>query len=174
LGHNDLAGTGTLAEDAPQGSRQHSTQSGKDGSTELTVDVRSAGLYLAEIKIASQGFDEDFRPSPAVLYFPANYAVDRQWSWSATSTDGKYTLHVTSKITGTTTLAVGGRPQKALIVDSVLHITGAGFNLTDNQRDWVSTSYALTLKEHAVTRGTAYGATFDSDVTRTLRSTTPR
>ena len=174
LGAQDVSGTSTLSVDAPKGFSQHSTQSGKDGSQEMTVDVRSGGLYLAEIKISSQGFNEDFAPSPPVLYFPANYSKGRKWSWKATSTDGKYTINVTSVITSTSSsVMVGGKSQPALIVDSTLHITGSGFDITDQQRDWVSTSYALVLKEHAVTNGSAYGASFSSDVTRTLRSTTP-
>lgn len=174
LGAQDVSGTGTLAVDPPKGFSQHSTQSGKDGSQDLTVDVRSGGLYLAEIKIASQGFNEDFQPSPPVLYFPADYSQGRKWSWTATSTDGKYTLHVTSTITSTSSsVTVGGKSQHALIVDSTLHITGSGFDITTQQRDWVSTAYALVLKEHATSSGTAYGASFSSDVTRTLRSTTP-
>ena len=174
LGAQDVSGTGTLAVDAPKGFSQHSTQSGKDGSQEMTVDVRSGGLYLAEIKIASQGFNEDFQPQPPVLYFPADYSQGRKWSWTTTSTDGKYTLHVTSTISSTSSsVTVGGKSQHALIVDSTLHITGSGFDITTQQRDWVSTAYALVLKEHATTSGTAYGASFSSDVTRILRSTTP-
>ncbi|HMC72166.1 MAG TPA: hypothetical protein VKJ07_23610, partial [Mycobacteriales bacterium] len=99
--------------------------------------------------------------------------VGRTWSWQAKSTDGKYTLDVTTTISGNTTVPVGGKSQKAVVADSTLHITGQAFDLTVQQRDWVSSAYALVLKEHSVTHGTAYGTTISSDITRKLRSTTP-
>lgn len=172
-GQQNLAGTDTDTVDAPQGSQQHSKTNGQNGSQEQTLDVRSNGLFVVDITIASQGFNEDFKPVGTAMYFPATYSVGKHWSWQAKSTDGKYTLDVTSKISGTTTQAVGGKSLKALIVDSTLHITGTGFDLTSQQRDWVSVQYALVLREHTVSHGTAYGASISSDTTRKLRSTNP-
>jgi hypothetical protein len=147
--------------------------SGPDGSQDTTLDVAKDGLHVVDITIANPGFNEDFRPVGDAVYFPADYKVGRKWSWQAKSTDGKYTLDVTSAISGSTTQKVGGTSLKVLVVDSVLHITGAAFDVTDNERDWVSTAYALVVKSHGVTHGTAYGASLSSDITRKLRSTTP-
>ena len=172
-GQQNLSGTDTDTVDAPQGSDQHSKTNGQNGSQEQTLQVRSSGLYVVDIKIASQGFNEEFKPVGTAMYFPASYSVGKHWSWQAKSTDGKYTLDVNSKISGQTTQNVGGKSLKALVVDSTLHITGTGFDLTSQQRDWVSVQYALVLKEHTVTHGTAYGANISSDATRKLRSTNP-
>ena len=168
-----MSGTSTEAVDAPQGARQHSKTDGQNGSQDTTLEVRKDGLHVIDIAIASQGFNEDFKPVGDALYFSADYRVGRKWSWQAKSTDGKYTLDVSTKDSGASASTVGGSSQPATLVDSTLRITGNGFDLTVQQRDWVSTSYALILKEHAVTNGTAYGAHISSDVTRTLRSTKP-
>lgn len=172
-GSQNVSGTSTEAVDAPQGSRQHAKTDGQNGSQDTTLDVRKDGLHVLDLAIATQGFNEDFKPVGDALYFSADYRVGRKWSWQAKSTDGKYTLNVSTTISGNTTVPVGGKSLRAVIADSTLHITGSAFDLTVQQRDWVSTTYALVLKEHSVTHGTAYGATISSDITRKLRSTTP-
>jgi hypothetical protein len=172
-GSQNASGTSTQAVDAPQGARQHSKTDGQNGSQDTTLEVRKDGLHVIDLALASQGFNEDFKPVGDALYFSADYRVGRKWSWQAKSTDGKYTLDVTTTISGNTTVPVGGKSLKAVIADSTLHITGSAFDLTVQQRDWVSTAYALVLKEHSVTHGTAYGANISSDITRKLRSTTP-
>jgi hypothetical protein len=172
-GSQNVSGTDSEAVDAPQGSRQHTRTSGQNGSQDLTLAVAKDGLHVVDIAIASPGFNEDFHPVGNAVYFPADFKVGEKWSWQAKSTDGKYTLGVTTAISGSTSMSVGGKSLKVLVVDSTLHITGSAFDVTAQQRDWVSTAYALVLKEHTVTHGTAFGAGLSSDVTRKLRSTTP-
>ena len=172
-GSQNVSGTDTQTFDSPQGSQQHNKTNGQNGSQDMTLDVAKDGLHVVDISINSTGFNEDFKPVGMAVYFPSDYTVGRHWTWQAKSTDGKYTLNVSSKISGTSAVTVGGKSLKVLVVDSTLHITGTGFDLTDQLRDWVSTTYALVLKEHSVTQGTAYGASVSSDVTRKLRSTTP-
>jgi hypothetical protein len=175
MGTQHIAGTESLAEDAPQRSRQHSNQtSTQGGNQEQTLEVRPAGLYVDDIAIHQQGFDEDFKPIGTALYFPSSYHAGQSWKWSARSTDGKYRIDVSSRIVSTSSsVALQGKVLKALIVDSTLRISGKGVDVTDKQRDWVSTTYALILRDHAVTSGTAMGFAVKSDATRTLRSTTP-
>jgi len=172
-GTQQISGTDTTTFDAPNGSTQHSKDVSQRGSSEQTLKVVSSGLYVEDIHISQQGFDEDFHPVGTALYFPAKYATGSHWSWQAKSTDGKYSLDVASKVSGTSTARVAGKSDKALLVDSTLHITGNGVDLNVQQRDWISTVYALILKEHSTSSGTAFGASFTSDVTRQLRSTTP-
>jgi hypothetical protein len=172
-GAQNVSGTQSYVVDPPRGSSQHARSSGQNGSQDMTLTVRSTGLYVEDVHISQQGFDEDFKPVGTALYFPADYRTGSHWSWTAKSTDGKYTIDVVTKVSGSGSQTVGGKPQKALIVDSTLHITGAGIDLTSQQRDWVSTTYALILKEHSTSKGTAYGAKLSSDITRTLRSTDP-
>ena len=172
-GTKTISGTDSQTFDAPQGARQHNKTSGENGSQDLTLEVAKDGLHVVDITISSPGFSEDFKPVGNAVYFPADYGVGRHWTWQARSTDGKYTLDVATKISGTASVVVGGKSLKTLVVDSTLHITGTGFDITDQLRDWVSTAYALVLKEHSVTHGTAYGASISSDVTRKIRSTTP-
>lgn len=172
-GKQDLAGTSSYVVDQPQNNTQHSKTSGKNGSQDSTLAVRSTGLYVLDIHISSPGFDEDFKPVGTALYFPADYRTGSHWTWKAKSTDGKFTLDVASEISGTATQKVGAQSLKTIVVDTTLHITGTGVDLTSQQRDWVSTAYALVTKEHNVTNGKAYGTTVSSDATRTLRSTSP-
>jgi hypothetical protein len=172
-GSQTISGTESYVVDSPKGSEQHSKTTSQQGSQDMTLQVRSTGLYVVDIHISQQGFDEDFRPTGTALYFPANYHTGSKWSWQAKSTDGKYTIAVSSKVSGNATVTVGGQAQKALILDSTLHISGNGVDIVANQRDWVSPTYALILKEHSVSNGKAFGATFGSNVTRQLRSTTP-
>ena len=172
-GSQNVSGTDTETYDPPQGAQQHNKTNGQNGSQDMTLDAAKDGLHVVDISLNSPGFNEDFKPVGTAVYFPADYAVGRHWTWQAKSTDGKYTLDVSSKVSGRSAVTVGGKSLKVLVVDSTLHITGTGFDLTDQLRDWVSTTYALVLKEHSVTQGTAYGASVSSDVTRKLRSTTP-
>ena len=172
-GSQNVSGTDTQTFDAPQGTSQHNKTTGQNGSQDMTLATEKDGLHVLDISLNSPGFSEDFKPVGTAVYFPADYKVGRHWTWQAKSTDGKYTLDVSSAISGTSSVTVGGKALKVLIVDSTLHITGTGFDITDQLRDWVSTTYALVLKEHSVTQGTAYGAAISSDVTRKIRSTTP-
>lgn len=165
----------TFAVDAPKATTQKTTQKDPQNSNRYqTLESRSTGLYLVDLDIQQgTGFNEDFKPVGTALYFPSNYAVGTSWKWTARSTDGKYMLSDTSKITSTASITIGGHAYPTVVVDSVLKFTGSGFDLTDNQRDWVSTAYALVLKEHLLTSGSVDGFNLKSDETRTLRSTTP-
>lgn len=164
-GTQQVSGTQTDTYDAPRGSSQHSRTTSSQGSTDQTLSVQRTGLYMQDIHLSMQGFDEDFRPVGTALFFPASYRTGSQWSWRARSTDGKYTLDVSSKVSSVS--------RSSVVLDSALHISGSGFDINVSQRDVVSPTYALILKEHSVTKGTAYGANISSDITRTLRSTTP-
>ncbi len=163
----------TFAVDAPKGTLQKSTEKNQNGSRDTTLDSRSTGLYVADIYFHQGSFNEDFKPVGTAVYFPSSYPVGTSWTWTAKSTDGKYTLSDSSKVTSTGKLTVGGQSLPTVVVDTVLKFTGSGFNLTDQQRDWISTSYALVLKEHLLTSGTIQGFEIKSDETRTIRSTTP-
>jgi hypothetical protein len=164
-GTKPVSGTQTDVYDPPRGSTQHSRTSDAQGSTDQTLSAQRTGLYLQDLHIAMQGFDEDFRPDGTALFFPANYRAGSHWTWRARSSDGKYTLAAASKIASVS--------HGNVVLDTSIHISGSGFDINAQQRDWVSTTYALILKEHAVTKGTAYGANVSSDITRTLQSTTP-
>lgn len=166
-------GTDALKVDAPVGNQQKTTQQGQQGSRDQTLASRSGGLYVVDINIQQGSFKEDFKPVGTALFFPGNYHVGSAWHWAARSTDGKYRLAVSSKITASTTITVHGQTIPTLVVDSVLRFTGNGFDLTENQRDWVSTAYALIVKEHTQEHGTIAGFKYSAEETRTIRSTTP-
>ena len=173
LGTQKLSGIDTFRVDPPTGTQQRTTQANKQGERDQILNSQSAGLFVVDINIQQPGFKEDFKPVGTAMFFPSNYKVGSSWSWSAKSTDGKYRLDDTSKITSTGSVVVGGKSVPTLIVDSVLHFTGNGLDLTDHQRDWVSTAFALIVKEHIVAKGSAGGINFTSDETRMVRSTTP-
>ena len=173
FGDQDLSGTSTTTYDAASGSRQRNVSQGKGGSQEIVVAINRGGAYLAHLKLDSQGFKEEFAPAKPLLYFPAGASAGRTWSWSVRSTDGKYTLHASAELGPRGTVRVGAKTVHSRVVTSVLHITGNGIDMTVHQRDEVSEALGLVLREHAETEGTAYGAKFRSDVTRTLRSTDP-
>jgi hypothetical protein len=159
LGDQSLDGDSTLTVDQPQGSREHSTQRDRGGSTEQVLVSQAGGLYLAEIHLSQTGFDEDFKPAQPVLLFPGNAHKGQQWQWHMTSTDGKYTLNARLTVTDLSSSGV--------TLSSVIHLTSSDINLTIHQRDRSGTD-AVIVREHAVTDGTAYGTPFHSDVTRVL------
>jgi hypothetical protein len=174
LGTQKISGTDTLAVDPPKGTLQKTTQTSRQGgSRNQTLNVKPAGLFVVDADFNQPGFKEDFKPVGTATYFPGNYHVGSAWKWSAKSTDGKYTLSVSSTISSKSSISLRGQSIPVLIIDSVLRITGANFDLTDNQRDWVSTAYALVVKEHLVTSGKIAGFSYSGDETRTIRSTTP-
>lgn len=174
LGAQKISGSDSLAVDPPKGSQQKTTQKNQQGSRNQTLNLTSGGLFILDIHITQGSFNEDFKPVGTAMYFPANYKVGSAWHWVARSTDGKYTLDTSSKITSSTTIVVHGQTLPVLVVDSVVKFTGNSYDLTEQQRDWVSTAYALIVKEHLVTHGTIAGFKLDADETRTIRSTTPR
>jgi hypothetical protein len=173
LGTQRLNSTDTLAVDPPKNGTQKSTQNSQQGYRSTTLAARASGLYIVDIVFHEPGFDEDFKPVGAGLYFPGDYHVGSAWKWSAKSTDGKYRLDVSSAISSTAKVTIGGQSLPTLVIDSTLHFTGNSFDLTDHQRDWLSTAYALIVKEHLSTSGTAAGFKENSQETRTVRSTTP-
>lgn len=173
MGTQRLNSSDTLKVDPPKGSTQKTTQDSQNGTRDQTLDARAGGLYVVDINIQQSTFKEDFKPVGTALFFPSGYHVGSAWHWRARSTDGKYTLDVTSKISATQNVTVQGQSVPTVVVDSVLKFTGNSFDLTDNQRDWVATAYALIVKEHLDTHGSVAGFTYSSDETRTIRSTTP-
>jgi hypothetical protein len=173
LGTQKLNSSDSLKVDPPKGSTQKTTLDSQQGTRTQTLSAQSAGLFVVDINIQQPGYKEDFKPVGTAMFFPSDYHVGSAWNWSARSTDGKYRLDVSSKITSTENVTIGGQSVPTLVVDSVLHFTGNSFDLTDNQRDWVSTAYALIVKEHLDTHGTVAGFKYSSDETRTVRSTTP-
>ena len=173
FGTKNLDGTATLTVDQPAGGRQHQALDGQDMTQEQELVAAAEGYRLSELKISTQGFSEDFRSDRPVLLLPAAPTAGQTWSWQMTSTDGKYTIHTTSKIVGMEQQAVGGSGVRTVHMTSSIHVTGDAIELTGTQDDWFSTAAALVVKEHAVMHGTGYGQTFDSDVTRTVRSMQP-
>ena len=173
FGTKNLDGTATLTVDQPSGGRQHQALSGQDSTQEQVLVAAADGYRLSELKISTQGFSEDFRSDQPVLLLPAAPTAGQTWSWQMTSTDGKYTIHTTSKIVGTEQQTVGGSGVRTVHMTSSIHVSGDAIELTGTQDDWFSTAAALVVKEHAVMHGTGYGQTFDSDVTRTVRSMQP-
>ncbi|MDQ1685830.1 MAG: hypothetical protein QOC82_2567 [Frankiaceae bacterium] len=173
LGTQKLNSTDTLKVDPPKGSLQKSTQESQQGHRDTTLASKSGGLFVVDINIQQSSFKEDFKPVGTALYFPGDYHVGSAWHWVARSTDGKYRLDVTSKISASTNITIHGKTMPTVVIDSVMRFTGNSLDLTDNQRDWVSTAYALIVKEHLDTHGTIAGFKYSSQETRTIRSTTP-
>ena len=169
LGKQDLDGESTLTVDQPQGNRQHSTQRDKGGSTEQVVVARLDGVFLAEIHLAQQGFDEDFKPASPVLLFPLPAHRGQHWRWHMTSTDGKYTL--TARLTvddlHSSARTTNGEQVDTVALTSVLHLKSDDIDLTIHQHDEAGQD-GVIIREHAVSDGTAYGTKFHSDATRAL------
>jgi hypothetical protein len=159
LGDQSYNGDSTLTVDQPQGNRQHSEQRDSQGSVQQVVVSQPDGLHLAEIHLAQQGFDEDFKPSHPVLLFPADAHQGQHWNWRMTSTDGNYTL--------TARLTVDDIAARTVALSSVLHIHSSDIDLTIHQHDKAGRD-AVILRESTKTDGTAYGTPFHSNGTRVL------
>jgi hypothetical protein len=173
-----------------EGARQKSVGEEKDasgnGSTTTTVlEYRDDGLYLVSLRVdtkqgpVSQTFD--FAPAAPVLFAPLPATAGRTWTVDLQSSDGCYAAHADAKVdaTGVTVNAAGGS-QVTDQVSTKTHITTikqsgcAAFDLNQTQTIWFSPQSRLTVKQHTVTDGTAYGTIkVTSDETSVLRSTTP-
>jgi len=173
----------------PQGARQQSVRDDRDsqGSGTVTTQVleyRSDGIFLVSLKIDnSQGPSFNFVPPAPVLFAPLPATQGRTWTVDLTTSDGCYRAHVDAGYTAIgVTVTAGGGQQVTDQVDTTQHITtlknscGTQLDLTAKQTLWYSEKYRLPMKEHTVTDGTAnvgFPVKIHSDVTSTLRSTTP-
>lgn len=170
LGDRTFDGHSTLVVDPPRRGRQHTRLSGDNGRTDQTVLAGRRGLYLVDLRLSQQGFDETFHPDQPVLLLPADARAGRSWQWRMTSTDGDYRLRATLRVADPhSTASVRGRKVSTVVVTSVLHIDGDSISMTIDQRD-DATRDGLIVREHAVGDGTAYGTKFHTDTTRTLTS----
>lgn len=169
---HDAAGTSTLTVDAPAAGRQHSVLASDQGRTEQDVVAGGDGTYLARLVLSNQAFTKDFRPASPVLLVPDPAAPGRSWSWTATSTDGKTTAAVTSRIDRHETLTIGGARTLTSVVTSTLKVTG-DVTYTAQLGTWYDATDRLTAKEHTKGSGTVSGFAFSTDITSILRSTRP-
>lgn len=170
FGDQKIDGPSALTVDPPAGQRQHTTQKDQAGTTEQTLVSRRAGLFLADVKMAQNGFNEEFRPSTPVLLLPVGARPGRRWHWTMASTDGKYTLDADLMVGRPRDVSTAdGTRVHTVTISSVLVISGSAVSLTIHQLDRASYD-GLVLTEHAVTDGTAFGTKFHSDITRTLMS----
>ena len=170
LGSESLDDDPTLTVDVPSNERQHSTLAGKDNTTEQTLQATSGGLRLVDLRLSQEGIKAEFRPATPVLLLPATPVTGQHWRWSMTSTDGKYSLHATLRITDASgETVVRGQTVHTIAVSSVLHITGSGISVTIHQDDRGARD-GLIVSEHAVGDGTYDGIKFHTDTRRTLTS----
>jgi hypothetical protein len=171
LGNKDIDEADTLTVDPVRHHRQHTVLRGQEGSSEQTVESRPDGLFLVDIHMSQQGFDERFHPDAPVLLYPTGAAAGRTWTWHMTSTDGEYTLTAKLRLTDASSHAtVNGGRVSTVDIDSTLTVTGNDLKLTIQQQDRAARD-GLIVNEHAVTDGTAYGVKYHSDTTRRLTST---
>ena len=173
LGTRDLGGTSDLTVEAPRGNRQQSVAKDRNGTTSQTIVATSSGVYLTDLHISQQGFDEDFRPASPALILPAHPEQGQTWSWRMTSTDGKYTMRSTLTVANPDdSTTVSGHRLHTVAIKTHSVVTGSQMQMTIDQRDEGARGTPI-VSEHAVVDGKAYGTTFHSDSTRRLESTTP-
>ncbi|GAC1439471.1 MAG: hypothetical protein NVSMB55_01030 [Mycobacteriales bacterium] len=146
--------------------------SGGQGKTEQDVVVRPTGTYLSRLVITNPAFTKDFRFAPPVLLLPEPATNGRSYSWRARSTDGKTTASVTARIDRRETITIGGARVPTVVVKSTLELTG-DITYTGTMETWRDPAHRLTVKEHAVGKGTVSGFMFSSDITSVARSTRP-
>ncbi len=174
LGRTEDASTTTTLTVAPlSGGVQPTSMHNEHSTTEEDLVPRAAGLYVSRLRIAAPGaFDVSFGLSPAALLLPAHATTGQTWSWKALSTDGKTTATQTSKVTGTQTLAVGGKKVSTVVVQTHLVLEGAA-TYTADVTTWAAPSYSLVVRQRTKGHGQSSFGAFSNELTDALRSLRP-
>lgn len=166
-------GVATLTVDEASGDAQHSVLSSDQNRTEQDVLLRANGTYVSRVQLTNPAFDKTFEPEPAPLLVPDPADVGDTWAWTATSTDGKTTLKQSSKVLRAETLTISGKKVETRVIETRLVVSGDGVDYRATLTTWYAPAFHLPVKEHQKGSGTVSGFAFASDVTATVRSTTP-
>lgn len=169
----DVSSESTLTVSPIKDGVQHSTlHSEETGDTEQDIVVRDTGSYAASLKLSSQAFTKEFLPDPPFLLMPDPATVGKAWAWSATSTDGKTKADATNKIVRSETLTIGGAKVATVVLQTHLVLSG-DVDFTADITLWWAPDLRLPVKERTVGKGSYNGFPFTTDITATMRSTTP-
>jgi hypothetical protein len=170
--HKDASGTHTLVVSALAADSQTFTRKNDGGGSQLTFHVRASGTYLADLQLTSPAFTKEYRPAAAVLYVPDPANVGTNWSYSGKTTDGKSTITSSNKVTGATSLTIGGKKVLCAVLTSHLVLSG-DIDYTADVTTWWSPEYRLPVKDRSIGKGRYGGVPFSSDTTNVMRSVTP-
>lgn len=169
----DVRSESTLTVSPLKDGVQHSTlHSEETGDTEQDIVVRDTGSYAASLKLSSQAFTKEFLPDPPFLLMPDPAVVGKTWAWSATSTDGKTKADATNKLVRNETLTIGGTKVATVVLQTHLVLSG-DVDFTADITLWWAPDSRLPVKERTVGKGSYNGFPFSTDITATMRSTTP-
>ena len=166
---------------ALRGARQEGVRGDAEQGTQSSViEYRDSGLYLVSLVLDQPGLGRiEFRPAAPVLFLPAPPTVGKTWTFTLRSTDGKYTLDSTSRITALKQpVRLGdGSTVSTTTVRTVSTLTGTSsvgaVDLTLTTVSSASHDPALAVKEVQDTEGTVGPCRVDGHVESVMRSTRP-
>jgi hypothetical protein len=166
--------------DAPQGTRQHSTNdmtSGNKGTvTETTFDYKPEGVYLVDVLITNKtalgNQTIHFVGNPPPLAAPTGVKPGQSVEFDLSSDPPGTSIHLKVDFVRNETLTVGGQSVDTLVIHQVGTLSG-NVRGTQSADSWVSPKYNLFVKTHSVGDVTASGVNVKSDVTSTLQKLTP-
>jgi hypothetical protein len=168
----DASGTRSLVVSPLSGDRQTFSSGDDRGGSDQTFQVRASGTFLVDLKLTSPTFTKEYRPATPVAYVPDPAKVGTTWSYGGPTTDGKGKISATNKVTGATSLTIGGTRVPCAVLRSHLVLSG-DFDYTVDITTWWSPDYRLPVKDHSVGKGSYGGIPFTTDVTEVIRSVRP-
>ncbi|MBV8559398.1 MAG: hypothetical protein JO050_01400 [Acidimicrobiia bacterium] len=164
--------TSPMTIDPPNGTVQHSTVTMGSGKTGTTLDYRSDGVHLVEVKITSGSQSFDFVGNPPPLAAPTGVQPGQSADFTLTSNPPGTTIQVHTDFVRMETITIGGQHVNTMVIHQVGTLTGQ-LQGTQTQDAWVSQQYDLFVQTHQVA-DVKYGAfAAHSDVMSVLQKLTP-
>jgi hypothetical protein len=137
--------TAELVVDPPNGADQRHSQQTQEGRSDTIFRHQPDGIYVVSI-VVTQGFiQKEFRPNPPALTLPQPASLGRTWSWTASSTDRRTTLHSSFKILRTENQTIGGEVVPTVVVELTTTTSGDVQSTAENTL-WISENYRLIVR----------------------------
>lgn len=172
----------TLAVDPPSGTRQRSTRdlrnaAGDGTATELSVDYRADGVYLAGLRITT-GFGgstdtRDLTPSSPVLLLATGARTGARLEYSLNAAGG--TARLVVEVLGEERLAIAGQAVDTLVMRAVVTLPPGDVTGRQELTVNVDRRSSLWVRERSVADASAAGGmlTLRSEYRATLLRLTP-
>jgi hypothetical protein len=160
--------TSVLTISPPNGADQNNSQSTPQGTSDQILRYLPDGIFLVSLTVKAGLVSKEFRPDGTALTFPLPPTVNKAWSWSARSTDGKTRVNAAFKLLRTENVTVGGQSLQAWVIEAKTSTTG-DFQSTADRVIWISEPLRLVLRTDEKGQS-GIGAT---ETSAKLQSTTP-
>jgi hypothetical protein len=144
-GTQNIDFTSVLTIDPPNGADQRNSQTTPQGTSDQVLRYLPDGIYLVSLSVNAGIVSKEFRPDSTALTFPLPPTVNRAWSWSATSTDGKTKVNAAFKLLRKEPITVGGESLEAWVIEAKTSTSG-DFQSTADRVIWMSEPLRMILR----------------------------